>query len=142
MICVPELPTGMEQGDDIRVPITFSGFFLKLWAYESEFMVGRSSENCQTTFTTKPTVCRTHRHARRYATAAGVSVESLHCVLIRQPSGHHLVLSVAIKHPRPESRKTSLRKTRTSREFRLSGWSERREARGERREARGERREA
>ena len=38
VICVPELPPGMEQGDDIRVPATFSGFFLKLWAYETAFM--------------------------------------------------------------------------------------------------------
>ena len=40
VICVPTLPSGMEQGDDIRVPVTFSGFFLKLWAYESAFMTG------------------------------------------------------------------------------------------------------
>lgn len=40
VICVAELPPGMKQGDDIRVPITFSGFFLKLWAYETEFMSG------------------------------------------------------------------------------------------------------
>lgn len=40
VICVAELPPGMEQGDDIRVPLTFSGFFLKLWAYETEFMSG------------------------------------------------------------------------------------------------------
>jgi len=38
VICVPELPPGMEQGDDIRIPATFSGFFLKLWAYETAFM--------------------------------------------------------------------------------------------------------
>jgi hypothetical protein len=40
VVCVPELPTGMEMGDDIRVPVTFSAFFLKLWAYETEFMSG------------------------------------------------------------------------------------------------------
>ena len=40
VICVPDLPEGMPQGDDIRVPVTFSGFFLKLWAYETEFMSG------------------------------------------------------------------------------------------------------
>ena len=28
----------MAIGDDIRVPISFSGFFLKLWAYRSEYM--------------------------------------------------------------------------------------------------------
>lgn len=40
VVCVPELPPGMEAGDDIRVPVSFSGFFLKLWAYRTEFMSG------------------------------------------------------------------------------------------------------
>lgn len=40
VVCVPELPTGMELGDDIREPVSFSAFFLKLWAYETEFMSG------------------------------------------------------------------------------------------------------
>ena len=30
----------MERGDDIRVQVDFSGFFMKLWAYRSQFMSG------------------------------------------------------------------------------------------------------
>lgn len=40
VVCVPALPDGMTTGDDIRTPISFSGFFLKLWAYRTEFMSG------------------------------------------------------------------------------------------------------
>ena len=39
-ICVPHLPEGMEQGEDIRVPVRFTGFFMKLWAYQTKFMTG------------------------------------------------------------------------------------------------------
>ena len=41
VICVPEIPPGMEIGDDMRVPLSFSGFFIKLWAYRTEFMSGK-----------------------------------------------------------------------------------------------------
>ena len=40
VVCVPELPAGMPTGDDIHVPISFTGFFVKLWAYRTEFMTG------------------------------------------------------------------------------------------------------
>lgn len=38
VFCVPELPDEMPTGDDIRVEVQVSGFFLKLWAYRTEFM--------------------------------------------------------------------------------------------------------
>lgn len=38
VICVPDLPPQMPTGDDIRVPVRFAGFFLKLWAYRTQFM--------------------------------------------------------------------------------------------------------
>lgn len=43
VICVPELPEDMEEGDDIREPVTFSGFFLKQWAYRTTFMSGNQA---------------------------------------------------------------------------------------------------
>ena len=39
-VCVPYLPEGMEQGEDIRVPVRFTGFFMKLLAYQTKFMTG------------------------------------------------------------------------------------------------------
>ena len=47
VVCVPDLPDGMEQGDDIRVPVTLSGFFVKLWAYRTEFMSGDRSRTAR-----------------------------------------------------------------------------------------------
>jgi hypothetical protein len=40
VVCVPELPEGMQAGEDIHVSIAFSGFFIKVWAYRTEFMTG------------------------------------------------------------------------------------------------------
>lgn len=45
VICVPQLPAGMQTGSDVRVPLTFSGFFVKLWAYRTEFMSGKQPRN-------------------------------------------------------------------------------------------------
>ena len=47
VVCVPELPTNMETGDDIRVPISFSGFFFKLWAYRTQFMEEMQTANAK-----------------------------------------------------------------------------------------------
>ena len=38
VFCVPELPDDMPLGDDIRVQVQATGFFLKLWSYRTEFM--------------------------------------------------------------------------------------------------------
>ena len=40
VLCVPEVPSYMETGEDIHVPVEFSGFFFKIWAYRTEFMSG------------------------------------------------------------------------------------------------------
>ena len=47
VICVPELPANMETGDDIRVPVSFSGFFFKLWAYRTQFMEEMRTANAK-----------------------------------------------------------------------------------------------
>lgn len=38
VICVPDLPPNIEMGEDVRVPVQFTGFFMKIWAYRTEFM--------------------------------------------------------------------------------------------------------
>lgn len=38
VFCVTELPDGFPLGDDIRMEVRAAGFFLKLWAYRTEFM--------------------------------------------------------------------------------------------------------
>ena len=40
VVCVPKLPAEMPTGDNIHVPVSFSGFFLKTWAYRTEYMTG------------------------------------------------------------------------------------------------------
>ena len=39
-ICVPQLPDGLPTGDFINEPLEITGWFLKLWTYQNEFMSG------------------------------------------------------------------------------------------------------
>ncbi len=40
VFCLRRLPEGMAVGDDIHQAVRISGFFMKLWAYQTQFMSG------------------------------------------------------------------------------------------------------
>lgn len=40
LVCVPELPEGVRQGDQLHLSVAMTGAFFKLWAYRTPFMSG------------------------------------------------------------------------------------------------------
>lgn len=40
VVCIPDVPGNIEVGEDVRVPVRFTGFFMKIWAYRTQFMSG------------------------------------------------------------------------------------------------------
>lgn len=41
LVCVSELPEGIQEGDQLHLPVAATGAFFKLWAYRSPFMSGQ-----------------------------------------------------------------------------------------------------
>ncbi len=41
LVCVPELPEGINAGDQLHISVAATGAFFKLWAYRTPFMSGQ-----------------------------------------------------------------------------------------------------
>lgn len=40
LVCVPDLPSGVSEGEQLHIPVEVNGAFFKLWAYRTPYMSG------------------------------------------------------------------------------------------------------